>query len=61
MIDLNRAWYVYYGSIFGMSRKEVMLTLYGEMRDLIDCKAIAEGRAKPKKKPMSFDDIINMR
>jgi hypothetical protein len=44
-----------------MSRKEVMLTLYGEMRDLIDCKAIAEGRAKPKKKPMSFDDIINMR
>lgn len=58
---MNRAWYIYYGSLFGMSRQEAMLTLYGEMRDLIDCKAIAEGRAKPKKRPMTFDEIMRLR
>lgn len=61
MINLNRVWYIYYGSLFGMSRKETLLTLYGEMRDLIDCREIAEGRAKPKRRPMSFDEVIRLR
>lgn len=60
MITLNRAWYIYYGSLFGMSRKESLLTLYGEMRDLIDCKTIAEGKAKPKAREMTFEEIIRL-
>lgn len=31
-----------------MSKAETMLTLYGEMLDLINCLQIDEGRAEPK-------------
>lgn len=42
-----------------MSRKEVLYSRYGEMRDLIACYQIENGQAKPKqkaiKKKMTFD------
>lgn len=45
-----------------MSRDETLLTRYGEMLDMIECMAIANG-AEPKKKEkkMAFDDIMNLR
>lgn len=34
--------------------------LYGEMRDLIDCKAIYEGKANLKKK-WTYDEAMKLR
>lgn len=45
-----------------MGRQEIMATRLGEMMEMIDCQAIANG-ADPKGKtaPMSFDEAIRMR
>ena len=43
-----------------MSRKETLLTRYGELLDLIDCRRIASGYAKVKKR-WSFDDVMQLR
>ena len=45
-----------------MGRSEIMSTRLGEMMEMIDCHAIANG-AEPKKAsaPMSFDDALKLR
>ena len=45
-----------------MGRSEIMSTRLGEMMEMIDCHAIANG-AEPKKTaaPMSFDDALKLR
>lgn len=51
---------VYYGSLFGMSREEVLSTRWGEMLDLISCHAIYNGaKPKKKKKHKSFEELFN--
>lgn len=44
-----------------MTRAEVLYTRYGEMRDLIACYQIEKGEAKPKKKKMSYDEIMALK
>lgn len=41
-----------------MTKSEILITRYGEMMDMINCMAIFEGTAKPKRKPMDFLDIL---
>ena len=45
-----------------MGRSEIMHTRLGEMLEMIDCHAIANG-AEPKKAtaPMSFDEVMKLR
>lgn len=40
-----------------------MLTLYGEMLDMIDCLSIYNGAAEPKKKAvvLTYDEAIALR
>jgi hypothetical protein len=44
-----------------MSREETLITTYGEMCDLIACMEIYAGRANQKKRPMTYDEAINLR
>lgn len=46
-----------------MSKRETMLTPFGEMKDMISCLAIYEGLAKPKKgrKKWKYDEAIALR
>lgn len=44
-----------------MSKEETLNTTFGEMWDLIACMEIYEGRVNLKKKPMTYDDAINLR
>lgn len=41
-----------------MTRDEVRFTRYGEMLDLIACYNIEKGNALPKKKELSFMEVI---
>lgn len=41
---------MFYGRRLGMSKREVLVTPVGEMRDMIACMSIESGDAKPKKK-----------
>ena len=43
-----------------MGRYEIMHTRLGEMLEMIDCHAIANG-AEPKRKPLSFEDALKLR
>lgn len=45
-----------------MDKGEILRTRLGEMLEMIDCHAIANG-AKPKKSPapMSFEDVMKLR
>ena len=43
-----------------MSRYEIMHTRLGEMLEMIDCHAIANG-ADPKQKALSFEDALRLR
>ena len=46
-----------------MDRREILITRYGEMMDMIACLSITEGTAVPKKKSKritSFDDAISL-
>lgn len=46
-----------------MTRRETLITRYGEFRDLLSCYAVHEGTARlvEKKRKMTFDEIIQMR
>lgn len=50
-------WCFYWGARLGMSRAEVLHTRIGELFDLVDCHAIANG-AKPKAGKMDLHDIL---
>jgi hypothetical protein len=39
---LSFAWYFFYGRLLGMSKKEVEITRFGEMCDLIACYRIVK-------------------
>jgi len=44
-----------------MTRNEVLFTRYGEMRDLISCYLIEKGELKPKKKKLSYEEIMMLK
>jgi hypothetical protein len=47
-----------------MSKREILITPYGEMMDMLACLSIDEGTAVPKKKTRhitSFDEAIKLR
>lgn len=45
-----------------MSKREILVTRYGEMVDMITCMAIENGVAKEKKqRHWSFDDAMALR
>ena len=60
---MTESWFVFYGHEMNMSRDETMNTRYGEMLDLINCKAIYNGGAEQKirKRNLTFDEIISLR
>ena len=43
-----------------MGRYEIMHTRLGEMLEMLDCHAIANG-AEVRQEPMSFEDILELR
>lgn len=48
--------------MMNMTRQEIMVTKYGEFRDLISCFAVHEGSAKlVQRKKWTFDEIIELR
>ena len=45
-----------------MNKQEILVTPYGEMKDMISCMSIYEGNARQKtKKKWTFDEAINLR
>lgn len=47
-----------------MSKREILITPYGEMMDMLACLSIYEGTAVPKKQTKhftSFDEAIRLR
>lgn len=47
-----------------MEKREIYVTPYGEMIDMINCMAIDNGAARPKRKAKritSFDEVIKLR
>lgn len=61
-MKLNLAWFIYYGRTLNMSRQEVMVTRFGEMKDMITCLQIERGELIPvEKRPekvWSYDEAI---
>ena len=57
MIELNEAWYLFYGRQLGMSKAEILATTTGEMADMFACMAIYSGEKRPRKKK-SMESII---
>lgn len=56
------AWFLFYGRLLNMSRREIMATRYGEMLDMVSCFAIYNGaEAKKKKRKLSFDEVLALR
>lgn len=41
---------IYYGRRLNMSRQEIMITRYGEMKDMISCLQIEKGELVPVQK-----------
>ena len=61
---MNLSWYLFYGRQMGMSKQEILVTPYGEMRDMIACLSIYNGTARQKiteSKDMTYDEVMNMR
>lgn len=59
---MNESWYLFYGRRLNMSRREILLTKYGEMQDMIACRAIQNGApAKQQKQKMSFEQAMKLR
>ena len=60
---MNLSWYIFYGTRLHMGRQEVINSRFGEMEDLISCLSIYNGAAEQatKKKPKSFDEIMQMK
>lgn len=47
-IKMNLAWFLYYGRAhLHMSRKEILMTKYGEMKDMVTCMQIERGDLVP--------------
>jgi len=46
-----------------MSKAEILVTPYGEMRDMMNCLAIYNGGVEPKeyKKTMTYDEVMALR
>jgi len=46
-----------------MDRREILITRYGEMMDMIACLAIFNGSAKPKRKKrkLSYMQVMQLR
>ncbi len=44
-----------------MEKREILVTDIFEMQDMISCLSIYNGVAKPKKKKLSFDEILQLR
>lgn len=47
-----------------MDRREILVTRFGEMRDMINCLSIDEGTALPKEEKKiitSFDEAIKLK
>lgn len=44
-----------------MSKREILVTPYGEMLDMLACFAIDSGSAEPKKKKMSMEEIFMLK
>ncbi len=45
-----------------MDRREILITRYGEMMDMIACLSIYEGSAVPKKQSITdFDEAMKLR
>lgn len=42
-----------------MGKKEILVTPIGEMMDMLSCLLIYEGGAKPKKKRLRMEDLLN--
>lgn len=59
-MSLNRSWFLYYGSVLGMSHRETLLQSYGDMISMINCIAIDRGLAEQKTK-WKYEDVMNMR
>lgn len=60
---MNLSWLLFYGRRLGMCKREVLITKYGEMMDMIACLAIFNGAAKPKKrKPkLTYMQVMQLR
>lgn len=41
-----------------MQTQEIMCTTIGEMLDMVSCDSIYNGNAKPKKRPLSLEQIL---
>lgn len=61
-MNINRAWFLFYGAQIGLSRQEILNCPYGEMMDMISCLSVYNGNAEvvEKKKPKTFDDVMSM-
>lgn len=44
-----------------MSKREILVTPYGEMLDMLVCSQIDSGAAEPKKKKMSMEEIFMLK
>lgn len=60
---MNLSWYLFYGRKIGMSKREILVTEFGEMMDMIACLSIFDGNAVPKRSRTitSFDEAIKLR
>lgn len=44
-----------------MTKRETLLTPYGEMMDMLTCSAIQNGTMEPKEKKLTFDEALALR
>ena len=56
-VKITPAFLVYFGLSLGMSGAETIHTAYGELLDLIDCRAIYNGA--DYERPLTYDEIMN--
>lgn len=59
-MSLCSAWLLYWGRRLGMDKREILHTRIGELLEMIDCHAIANG-ADPKAQKMSLDEMMKLR
>ena len=56
------SWYLFYGRMVNMSKKEILCTPLGEMEDMIACMAIYNGAAKAKNtRKWKFEEVMALR
>lgn len=60
-MKLCSAWLLYWGRRLGMDRREILATRLGEMLEMIDCHAIANGAEPAKSAITSFEDALKVR